>query len=534
MSSVAAQVSVEDLLLRGFFHDRVVPPLNSLGLKPAVGELVAKARGVMAQAVASRYRPAVPVRSQCSQHSVPKRKHLRRVLSIPNPLHQSLLCCEIVDNWEDLVRLCGESQVSLSMPVVSKKRALESKFDRRHESVERARRSIGARYVLKADLARYYPSIYTHSIAWAIHGKAAARADGKYALFGNRLDLWMRETQDRQTGGIPIGPDSSFLLAEVLASRLDKALQDAFDHTLRGTRYIDDYNLYFPSLSDAEKALAVLHGAARQYELEINDLKTDIVQVPEPLEPSWKTELRSMELRSDDHATSIKALFDKTYELARIYPQDSVLTYTAKKILSAEIPLIDWAVCEVLLLRSALGEPGMLPWLLRIYTKFKGTKSSALQETIESLCRYHSPLYQVSEIAWSLWIARALGIRISEATARAVVNVDDDIVALVSLDMMKNGLMPNVPTAMWESHINAGSLYSDHWLLAYEAHEQGWIRPKGGSDYVGDDPNGVFQILRKHGVRFYDPTATWEGGSEVYVEEDAEEVEESDDSDVEI
>jgi hypothetical protein len=32
-----------------------------------------------------------------------------------------------------------------------------------------------ARYVLKTDVARFYHSIYTHSIPWVIHGKAAAK-----------------------------------------------------------------------------------------------------------------------------------------------------------------------------------------------------------------------------------------------------------------------------------------------------------------------------------------------------------------------
>ncbi len=303
-----------DLLLRGFFHDRMIPPLSTLGLENALPELVSRARSLMASAAVARYRPALPVRSRCVQHSIPKRKHLRRMLGVPNPLHQSILCCEVADSWSQLSALCQQSQISLSSPQLSTKRALEPEYDRRRVAIERARRSVGTRYVLKADLARFYPSIYTHSIPWAIHGKNAARADRSNQLSGNRLDLWLRETQDKQTGGLPIGPDTSYLLAEVVASRLDMALQNALPF-VRGTRHIDDYNLYFSNLSEAEKALAILHSAARQFELEINDLKTEIVQVPEALEPYWKTQLRSMDLRDDDHGTSLKSLFDRAAEL---------------------------------------------------------------------------------------------------------------------------------------------------------------------------------------------------------------------------
>ena len=505
-------------MLRGYFHDRMVPPLSTQGLAPAVLDLTTLARRLMQEAAARRYRNALQVRSGCVKHSVPKRKHLRRMLSIPNPLHQSALCCETVDHWSELYSLCKDSRLSLTCPKISKSRALQFEHNRQEETQERARRSIASRYVLRTDLTRFYPSIYTHSIGWAVHGKTPARADTLNALYGNRLDLWVRETQDRQTGGIPIGPDTSYLLAEVIASRLDVILQTEIGPTLRGTRYVDDYNLYFESLSEAEKALATLHGAARRYELEINDLKTRIMEVPEPLEPFWKTQLRGMELSDHATPTALKALFDRATELAKDHPQDSVLTYVAKMMLTAQINPEHWELCEVLLLRSTVGEPGLMASLLKIYEKYGAPPSNMLQRTLESLCQYHSPLHQGYEIAWSLWMARALKMTLSEETAKAVCTIDDDVVALIAFDLMASGFMPRVETPVWDAHMNAEGLYSEHWLLAYEAFEQGWRKPANGVDYIAADPYGCFQILRKHKVRFYNPEITQEGESDFYGE----------------
>jgi hypothetical protein len=109
---------------------------------------------------------------------------------------------------------------------LGKGRAIAPKEDLNRQPFHRARRSIGSRYLLKTDIARFYPSIYTHSIPWALHGKDAARKDKEYKLLGNRLDLWMRETQDKQTGGIPIGPDTSFVVGEVIASAIDLRLKE--------------------------------------------------------------------------------------------------------------------------------------------------------------------------------------------------------------------------------------------------------------------------------------------------------------------
>ena len=79
----------------------------------------------------------------------------------------------------------------------------------------------------------------------------------------------MRESQDKQTGGIPIGPDTSFVIGEVIGTALDLELQKNLPN-LRGTQRMDDYYLYFDTVSEAETGLAILHGVAKQYELEIN------------------------------------------------------------------------------------------------------------------------------------------------------------------------------------------------------------------------------------------------------------------------
>ena len=54
--------------------------------------------------------------------------------------------------------------------------------------------------------------------------------------------------------------------------------------------------------------------------------------------------------------------------------------------------------------------------------------------------------------------------------------------------------------------MTASDLAGEHWLLAYEAHEHGWLPPVGGVDYIAADP--VFAQLRADNVRFYDTAAT--------------------------
>src|SRR3546814_11832432 len=74
------------------------------------------------------------------------------------------------------------------------------------------------RYV-KTDSTRVYPSIYTHSIAWAILGKAHVKASHHTTAFkghfANHLDKAVGAGQEGQTIGIPIGPDTSRIIAEL-------------------------------------------------------------------------------------------------------------------------------------------------------------------------------------------------------------------------------------------------------------------------------------------------------------------------------
>ncbi len=67
------------------------------------------------------------------------------------------------------------------------------------------------------DVSRYYGTIYTHIIPWIIHTKVIAKAKRKdLTLLGNLLDKKLRESNSGQTLGIPIGSDTSLVIAEII------------------------------------------------------------------------------------------------------------------------------------------------------------------------------------------------------------------------------------------------------------------------------------------------------------------------------
>jgi len=141
----------------------------------------------------------------------------------------------------------------------------------------------------------FYPSIYTHSIPWALNTKTIAKANIKNAnLPGNDIDKALREGQEGQTMGIPIGCDTSWVLAECILTRIEEGLRARLG-TVRGHRFNDDFELAFRSASDAEKGLGALQEALADFELSVNPRKTLICDLPDLIESSGVNELRRWE-----------------------------------------------------------------------------------------------------------------------------------------------------------------------------------------------------------------------------------------------
>ena len=98
------------------------------------------------------------------------------------------------------------------------------------------------------------------------------------------LDKLLRNTQDGQTLGIPIGSDTSLVVAELLLCTVDVELEKRFKNTcifpFKGFRYSDDYEFTFQNRSDAESALSIIQQVISEFELSINPEKTKIVELP--------------------------------------------------------------------------------------------------------------------------------------------------------------------------------------------------------------------------------------------------------------
>lgn len=138
-------------------------------------------------------------------------------------------------------------------------------------------------HVLHADITDCYASIYTHSIAWAVHGKSTAKAKKKdKSLIGNAIDGCIQDMRHGQTNGIPQGSVLLDLIAEivlgyadlVLSQRLTKANITEFQIL----RYRDDYRIFVNDSHAGELILKMLTEVLIDLGLKLNAAKTTNAQ----------------------------------------------------------------------------------------------------------------------------------------------------------------------------------------------------------------------------------------------------------------
>lgn len=140
--------------------------------------------------------------------------------------------------------------------------------------------------MLQVDISKCFPSIYTHSIGWAVKNKRMAKEKPK-GSFDADFDNLMQLTNYRETNGIIIGPEVSRVFAEIILQKIDlnivqrleeKNIFVSRDYDFR--RYVDDYFVFYKSDDIRKCFLKTLEICLSEYKMYLNDAKTIIASRP--------------------------------------------------------------------------------------------------------------------------------------------------------------------------------------------------------------------------------------------------------------
>lgn len=449
--------------------------------------------------------------SKCAVFNLARRGRLRRVLSVPNPVNYYHVAKSIADNWVDVEAHFKKSERSLSRPVQDTHRALGWEKGFSALSTVKLKTRSASKYILKADISNFYPSIYTHSIPWALHTKSVAKGAFAFsASLGNQLDAHIRNCQEMQTKGVPIGPDFSFVIAEIVMTAIDEILIPVVGKKYH--RYIDDFEFGCATLQEAESTLARLQEALEHFELTLNSSKTKIIESPCSIDPVWIHDLKNYKFRNGkiQQRNDFLHYFDLVMDYLSKFPEEPIVNYAILRSASKLIYENNWDCYQSIILQWSIAEPGILPIALDfiLFYENQGYKidRDELKETLEFLISEHSPMGHTSEVSYAVFGMILFGLSFSQNVVDVLSEIENPFVALLTLDAQQQGLIPSTYTfSLWRSLMTPAKLKTSNWLLTYEAFMKGWLPSATGVDYVSKDDG--FKYLQKENVHFYSRSA---------------------------
>jgi hypothetical protein len=271
-----------------------------------------------------------------------------RILSIPNPFAYANLCCFLADKWDDIrefFRTQTESQEhKISRIHIRKLKNSTRLFEMNYKHFEDdgipiQSLVIKSMFLVEADISNCFPSIYSHSVPWALKGKNTAKQNkNNQQEWYNELDRQLRNIKHYESNGLLIGPHTSNVFSEIILTTIDNKL---WNKEYKYIRYIDDYKCYVNSSEQAEKFILDLSSELREFDLVLNTKKTKITPLPQPTNTDWVNQLNSFRLghKINDgklvcELKYLKIFMDLAINLSLSNEDNAVFNYAIKMVSS--------------------------------------------------------------------------------------------------------------------------------------------------------------------------------------------------------
>lgn len=460
--------------------------------------------------------------SDCAQFSIPKPGLARNIIKIPNPIHQNKLSEVISTNYTDIANLFNKSSYSTTKPIIEQETG-QGKRAVKHENYGYFKESCVIKSFkfsvhLKTDISKYYPSIYTHSVPWVTFGgkerykrnRALHQSDTQKvtSIYGDDIDNRLMWCQNQQTMGIPVGPDTSFIVAEIIACHIDELLEKQLKkkkiaHFI--LRYYDDYAMYFHSELDAQIALTELKSILNEFELKINDEKTQIKKSHNELESEWALAIKSFYFRplENDQKEDIWNFFSIAFKYYEKYPRESVLRLALNKFNFVRIEKHNWDFFESLVFRVGLADSGSLQKIAKLLISYKSlVNKQNLKDFCSEQIKRHYEQKNDYEMTWSLWLLNEFNIQPNKETFELVFKSQCTFACIIALDLFsRNNRIKNIDFDPLTSILETNNLNTKKWLFVYETIYKNWI-PSVSQTIITD--HFYFDILKSKSVYFYD------------------------------
>ena len=324
--------------------------------------------------------------------------------------------------------------------------------------------STGKFYRVKADIASFFPSIYSHSIPWAVVGRDKGKGNSnEQQLWYNQLDEAQRNVKRGETQGIPIGPGTSHIISEFILSKVDEVLCNGYQFV----RYIDDYECYCETREEAERFILKLEQELRKYLLNLNPTKVKVEELPLAYQDQWVIHLRNV-LPSKRKLTpmDIMNFLDLAVDLQKRYPEGSVLKYAARALANPKKRKFDKNSADFFvkyLIALAVHRPSVLPILCQIAKENDVGSDLDITPVLKQSIKFQ----RSDAICWSLYFMGIKGQKVSVDLAEEIIGTRDcmSMAMLIALKQHREKIVDFLDTKI--TH-DSYYLCDQYWILIHE------------------------------------------------------------------
>ena len=408
--------------------------------------------------------------------SVSKSGFLRRTIHIPNILSFLDLAIFISKNWDFIIKKCKSKASESKIYYIS---SFDYPSNYKRSIFKRNARFVGYKYKLKLDISNCYNSIYTHSITWAFVGKENVKEmylnksikTSEYDL-GDKIDSLNRKMNADQTNGILTGPFTSRISSEIVLCEIDRLLEkENFDFV----RYVDDYNFYFITQTEAENAIPKIANILNEYNLLINKEKLQIQNFPFD-----KLENYSQMFKFENDKENIYYLLQKVFSL----PNEQLvgaMKYLLKSLSNKNINSKMFPQIYGLLINTIISYPLLSPYIVNVIELYLPIfKPEKFVKQMNKILSNELKSNHEHEILWLLYIMLKSEILIFEENLRNILQSESDLAIIMCLDYLNNNFRKAGYKNIQEVSIKFGAdldlinkrikdytMLSKNWLLLY-------------------------------------------------------------------
>ena len=452
-----------------------------------------------------------------ARYNETKRGGQRRVFSTPNPLFFIDISAYLGQYRSLLARQLSKSHFSRSIPTYDANFHRALRIDSFSEFIAFRRQVLStSRYIVKTDISRFFHSIYTHSIPWSVHGKLQSKKDRSRRssiIYANGLDYIIRQCQDQQTVGIPVGPDTSRIVSELIAGAIDTEFSRQAGKNIPVARLVDDVYIGASTADEAQNRLSNYRDAIRQFELDINENKTQIFDARQDLEPFWPVTIRreiqgfapGFQMRGRE--SDLVSYLDEIIRIANRENDDGIVKYAIRQMDDCKLWSSYWRCLEPFLIRAAINYPHCLDYVARVVSwrhRRHGVDQNKWQAVCQTIVSYHAPLGNDSEVVWACWLLKEIGRKLTSKQCESIISRCGPLSVVMMVDLVNEvGSMGRVKKRLIYDRLGDSPMIGSDWLLAYEAERLfGFsLKMKNRKDY------SVYGELLEKGAQFYDPEA---------------------------